>query len=95
MQKQINKCKNIFARGYQPNFTEEVFVIKKFTDAITRAFVIAELNGEETTCTRTATQTTFRIENLIEKKSDQRHVKQKRYSIVYTQYSSYRDINLN
>ena len=64
-------------------------MIKKFTDAITGAFVIAELNGEETTCTRTATQTTFRIENLIEKKSDQRHVKQKRYSIVHTQYSSY------
>ena len=93
MQKQINKCKNIFARGYQPNFTDEVFVIKKFTDAITRAFVIAERNGEETTCTRTATQTTFRIENLIEKKS--RHVKQKRYSMVHMQYSSYRDINLN
>ena len=83
MQKQINKFKNIFVRGYQPNFTEEVFVIKKFKDTITRIFVIAELNGEETTFPRTTTQTTFRIENLIKKKNDQRHVKQKRYSIVH------------
>ena len=45
--------------------------------------MIAELNGEETTCPRTTTQTTFRIENLIKKKNDQRHVKQKRYSIVH------------
>ena len=25
----ISKCKNIFAKGYAPNWSEEVFVIKK------------------------------------------------------------------
>ena len=25
----ISKCKNIFAKGYTPNWSEEVFVIKK------------------------------------------------------------------
>ena len=30
----ISKCKNIFAKGYMPNWSEEVFVIKKVKNTI-------------------------------------------------------------
>ena len=39
----ISKYKNIFAKGYTPNWSEEVFVIKKFP----WTYVINDLNGEE------------------------------------------------
>ena len=30
----ISKCKNIFAKGYMPNWSEEVFVIKKVKNTV-------------------------------------------------------------
>ena len=30
----ISKCKNIFAKGYTPNWSEEVFVIKKAKNTV-------------------------------------------------------------
>ena len=43
----ISKYKNIFARGYMPNWSEEVFVIKKVKNAVPWTYVINDLNGEE------------------------------------------------
>ena len=41
----ISKYKNIFAKGYTPNWSEEVFMIKKST--VPRTYVINDLNDEE------------------------------------------------
>ena len=30
----ISKCKNIFAKGYVPNWSEEVFIIKKVKNTV-------------------------------------------------------------
>ena len=38
---------NIFAKGYTPNWSEEVFVIKKFKNTVPWTYVINYLNGEE------------------------------------------------
>ena len=43
----ISKCKNIFAKGYTPNWSEEVFVIKKVKNTVPWIYVINDLNGEE------------------------------------------------
>ena len=43
----ISKYKNIFAKGYIPNWSEEVFVIKKVKNTIRWTYVINDLNGEE------------------------------------------------
>ena len=43
----ISKYKNIFAKGYMPNWSEEVFVIKKVKNTIPWTYVINYLNGEE------------------------------------------------
>ena len=43
----ISKYKNNFAKGYKPNWSEEVFVIKKVKNTIPWTYVINDLNGEE------------------------------------------------
>ena len=43
----ISKFKNIFAEGYTPNWSEEVFVIKEIKNTIPWTYVINDLNGEE------------------------------------------------
>ena len=43
----ISKCKKIFSKGYTPNWSEEVFVIKKVKNTIPWTCVINDLNGEE------------------------------------------------
>ena len=43
----ISKYKNIFAKGYMPNWSEEIFVIKEIKNTVPWTYVINELNGEE------------------------------------------------
>ena len=43
----ISKHKNVFAKGYTPNWSEEVFVIKKVKNALPWTYVMSDLNGEE------------------------------------------------
>ena len=47
----ISKYKNIFSKGYTPNLSEEVFVIKKIKNTVPWAYVIDDLNCEEITVT--------------------------------------------
>ena len=41
----ISKCKNIFAKGYIPNWSEEIFLIKKFKNTVSWTYVFSDLNG--------------------------------------------------
>ena len=43
----ISKYKNIFAKGYTPNLSEEVFVIKKVKNTAPWTYLINDLNGED------------------------------------------------
>ena len=43
----ISKYKNIFAKGYTPNWSEEIFVIKKIKNTVPWTYVISDLNGEK------------------------------------------------
>ena len=43
----ISKYKNIFTKGCTPNWSEEVFVIKKVKNTVPWTYVINNLNGEE------------------------------------------------
>ena len=81
----ISKYKNIFAKGYTPNWSEEVFVIKEVKNTVPWTYVINDLNGEniigtfyENELQRTSQQD-FRIEKVIRKKSDKLYVKWKGY----------------
>ena len=43
----ISKYKNIFAKGYTPNWSEEAFGIKKIRNKVPWTYFIDDLNGEE------------------------------------------------
>ena len=42
-----SKYKNIFAKGYTPNWSEDVFVIKKVKNTVPWTYIINDLSGEE------------------------------------------------
>ena len=70
----ISKNKNIFAKGYTPNWSEEVFAIKKVKNTVPWTYVINDLNGEEIMGTfyekeyQKTNQEEFRIEKVIKKR---------------------------
>ena len=43
----ISKYKSIFGKEYTPNWSEEIFVIKKITNKVPGTYVNNDLNGEE------------------------------------------------
>ena len=45
----ISKYKNIFAKGYAPNWSENVFVVSKIKNTAPWTYVASDLNGEEIT----------------------------------------------
>ena len=67
----ISKYKNIFAKGYMSNGSEEVFVIKKVENTVPWTYVINDLNCEEITGTfyekelQKTNQEEIRIEKVI------------------------------
>ena len=43
----IWKYKNTFAKGYTPNWSKEIFIIKKVKNTVPRTYVINDLSGKE------------------------------------------------
>ena len=43
----ISKYKNVFAKGYVPNWSEEVFVVNKIKNTGPWTYEINDLNGEK------------------------------------------------
>ena len=43
----ISKYKNIFAKGYAPNWSEEIFVVEKIKNTVPWTYIISDLKGEE------------------------------------------------
>ena len=81
----ISKYKNIFAKGYATNWSEEVFVIKKVKNTVPWTYVINDLKGEEIAGTfyekelQKTNQQEFRIEKVLRKKGDKLYVTWKGY----------------
>ena len=81
----ISKYKNIFAKGYTQNWSEEVFVVSKIKDTVPWTYFISDLNGEpaagrfyEKELQKTS-QEKFRIEKAIIRKSGKLYCKWKGY----------------
>ena len=43
----ISKFKNIFAKGYTPNWSKEIFIIDKINDTVPHTYNLKDLNDEE------------------------------------------------
>ena len=78
-----SKYKNTFAKGYTPNWSEDVFVVKKVRNTVPWPYVINDLNGEEIIGTfyelQKTNQKEFRIEKVIKRKGDKLYVRWKGY----------------
>ena len=70
----IPKYKNIFAKGYTPNWSEEGFVIKRVENTVPWTHAINDLNDGEIIETfyekelQKSIQQEFRIEKIIKKR---------------------------
>ena len=89
----ISKYKNIFAEGYIPNWSEEVFVIKKVKNTVLWKYAITDLNGEEIVeilyekKLKKTNQQTCRIEKVIKRKDDKLYVKWKGYDNSFNSWT--------
>ena len=94
----ISKYKNIFAKGYTPNCSEEVFVTKKVKNTVPWTYIINDLNGKEITGTfyekelQKTNQQEFRIEKVIKIKGDKLYVKWKGYDNSFNSWIDKKDL---
>ena len=88
----ISKYKNIFAKRYTPNWSEEVSVISEIKNTVPWTNIINDLNGEEiigTFCEKELQKTNqkkFRIEKVIKRKGDKLYVKWKGYNSLFNSW---------
>ena len=80
----ISKYKNVFAKVYAPNSSEEIFAVKKIEDTVPWIYVISDLNGEEigSFCEEELQKTNkkeLRIEKVIKRKGNKLYLKWKGY----------------
>ena len=93
----ISKYKNIFAKGYTPNWSEEVFVVKKVRNTVPWTYIINDLNGKEIIGTfykkelQKTNKKEFRIEKVISKKDDKSYVKWKGYDSMFNSWINRKD----
>ena len=79
----ISKFKNVFAKDYTPNWSEEIFIVKKIKNTVLWTYVISDLNGEEIVGSfhekelQKTNQKEFRIEKVIKRKGNKLYVKWK------------------
>ena len=91
-QVRIFKYKNIFAQGYMPNWSEEIFIIKKIKNTLPWTYVINDLNGEEIIGTFYENELQgnyrkeFRIEKVLKKEGDKLYVKWKGYDNAFNSW---------
>ena len=94
----ISKYKNIFAKGYTPNWSEEVFIINKIKNTVPWADAISDLNGEEITGSfyekelQKTNQKEFRIEKVLKRKGYRLYVKWKGYNNSFNSWINKKDL---
>ena len=94
----ISKYKNIFAKGYTPNWSEEVFVISKIKNTVPWTYVMSDLNGKEFTGSfyekelQKISQKEYRIEKVLKRKGDKLYIKWKGYDTRFNTWIDKTDL---
>ena len=94
----ISKYKNIFAKGYMPNWSEEIFIISKIKNTVPWTYILNDLNGEEIIGTfyenelQKTKQNEFRIAKVLKKKDDKLYVKWEGYDNSFNSWIDKKDI---
>ena len=94
----ISKYKNIFAKGYTPNWSEQVSVVSKTKNTVPWRYVINDLNAEEIIGIfyekklQKINQKEFRIEKVIKRKGNKLYVKWKGYNNSFNSWIDKKDL---
>ena len=94
----ISKYKNIFAKGYAPNSSEEVFVVNKIKNTVPWTYVASDLNGKKNIGSfyekelQKTSQEKFRIEKVLKRKGDKLYVKWKGYNNSFNSWINKKDL---
>ena len=94
----VSKYKNIFAKGFVPNWSEEVFVVSKVKNTVPQTYVINDLSGEEITGSfyekelQKTCQEKSRIKKVVKRKGDKLYVKWKRYNNPFSSWIDKKDL---
>ena len=94
----ISKYKKKLAKGYTPNWSEEIFVIQGIKNTVLWTYVINDLNGEEIigTFDEKESQKTnpekFEIEKVIKKKGNKIYVIWKGYNNSFNSWIDKKDL---
>ena len=94
----VSQYKNVFTKGYTPNWSEKVFVVNKVQNTVLWTYLIYDLNGEEIKGSfyekelQKTNQKEFRIEKVIKKKGDKLYVKWKGYNNSFNSPIDKKDI---
>ena len=103
----ISKYNNIFAKGYTPNWSGEIFVISKIKNIVRWTYVINDLNCEEITGSfyekeitgsfyekevQKTNQKEFRIEKVLKRNGDKLYVKWKGYDNSFNSWINKKDL---
>ena len=94
----ISKHKNVFAKGYVPNWSEEVFVVNKINNTVPWMYETNDLNGEKIVGSfyekelQKTDQKEFRIEKVIRRKGDKLYVKWKGCNNSFNSWINKNDI---
>ena len=94
----ISKYKNIFAKGYVPNWSEEVFIVNKIKNTVPWTYTINDVNGGKVIGTfygkelQKTNQKEFRIEKILKRKGDNLYVKWKGYDNSFNSWINKKDI---
>ena len=94
----VSKYKNIFAKRYTLNWSEEVFVIKRVKNKVPWTYVINDLNDEEIIGTfyekelQKTNQQEFMIEKVIKRKDDKLYVKWKSHDNLFNSWTDKKDL---
>ena len=94
----ISKYKDIFAKGYAPNWLEEVFVVSGIKNTVPWTYFVRDLNGEKISGSsyekelQKTSQEEFRIEKVLKRKDDKLYVKWKGYDSRFNSWIDKRDL---
>ena len=94
----ISKYKNIFAKGYAPNWSEDIFIVNEIENTVRWTYTINDLNGEKVIGTfyekelQKTNQKEFRIEKVLKRKGDKLYVKWKGCDNSFNSWINKKDI---
>ena len=94
----MSKYKNISAKGYTPNWSEEIFIVSKIENRIPWTYVISDVNVEEIDGSlyekelQKTNQKEFKTEKVMKRKGDKLYVKWRGYDSSFNSWIDKKDI---